>query len=305
MDRLIIKYKNEEVKRFEDTDKIEDLVKFLDAFKSDMKNVEFIPESYSKQIKESTVEDVAGKEWTIWSSSDFSESKDQIPLVKIIMDNNGELQAQAIGADSFDQESCKIAASSLKYSVGKPIKDRLLRVDKSLNHSDPFLSTELQRQSIISDRGAKRKSVADLVKTDPKTLSDEPLLKDETGIEIERQNIATDVSKIPDVNLITLANQILLTNRDDLKALANTREVTEDKLVNLFEEITGVNYYTEKITDIEQYKYLLDLLTKSTDIYKDTNESPTQNKYVQYLKDLTEDLIEKVLLRQDPDFYQK
>lgn len=305
MDRLIIKYKNEEVKRFEDTDKIEDLVKFLDAFKSDMKNVEFIPESYSKQVKESTVEDVAGKEWTIWSSSDFSESKDQIPLVKIIMNDDGELQAEAIGNDSFDQESYKIAASSLKYSVGKPTKDRLLRVDKSLNHSDPFLSTELQRQSIISDRGAQRKSVTDLIKTDPKTLSDEPLLKDETGIEIERQNIDTDVSKIPDVNLITLANQILLTNRDDLKALANTREVTEDKLVNLFEEITGVNYYTEKITDIEQYKYLLDLLTKSTDIYKDTNESPAQNKYVQYLKDLTEDLIEKVLLRQDPDFYQK
>ena len=101
-----------------------------------------------------------------------------------------------------------------------------------------------------------------------------------------------------------LAGQVLMANRDDLKAKANLKTTTEDDLVKMFNEITGVDYYTEKIVDKDQYNYILDLLGRSTDIYKDSNVSPEDNKYVQGLKNLTEGLIEKVLVRNDPDFYK-
>lgn len=245
------------------------------------------------KISESIAVDNADKAWTIWSSSDFAEGDEQIPLVRIIRNDAGELEAVAVGDDNFDQESFKIATNSLKYSVGKPIKDRILRVDKSLNHSDPFLSTEIQRNAIRANRGEQKSSVKDLIGQDPKTVSDE------ARPEGEKAKV-----KPTNLGLTNIAAQILLTNRDDLKAAANNKLANEDALVKLFNEMTGVDYYTEKIIDEEQYNYVLDLLGRSHDRYDKTYVSPDENEYVMNLKDLTEDLIEKVLLKTDPDFYK-
>lgn len=245
------------------------------------------------KISESIAIDVPDKEWTIWSSSDFAETDEQIPLVKIIMNDNGELEAVAISDDNFDKESYKTASSSLKYSVGKPINDRILRVDKSLNHNDPFLSTEIRRNSIRANRGEKKRSIADVIGQDPLTVSDEPRPEGEK-VTLNPTNLG----------LTNIAAQILLTNRDDLKAAANNRMVNEDTLVELFNDMTGVDYYTEKIIDKDQYDYVLDLLGRSNDKFDKTYVSPDENAYVQNLKDLTEDLIEKVLLKTNPDFYK-
>lgn len=280
---LIIQYNGENIAKFQPEEKIEDLINYLDIAKDDLDNIKVIPnvDDTKVDIKESIVEDVPEKEWTIWSSSDFGEATEQIPLVKIIAKEDGELEAVAVGDDDFDQEGYKTAVSSLKYSAGKPTKDRLIRVDKSLNHSDPYLSTELSRYAIKANRGTKKKDIKDIISKDAKDVN------------------------FDEKYLTTLANQILLFNRDELKAAANRKSTTEEDLANLFKDFTGVNYYTEEIEDKEQYEYLLDLLGRSPDKYDDTYVSPSENEYVMSLKDLTEDLIEKVILKSDPDFYNK
>ena len=103
----------------------------------------------------------------------------------------------------------------------------------------------------------------------------------------------------------TLASQLLIHMRDELKTLANVKSSTEEKLVDLFKQLTGVDYYTEKVVDELQYNYLLELLGHSSDKYNKSHLTPDDNKYVQYMKDLTEDLIEKVNLRNDPENYKK
>lgn len=275
-------------------DDIESLTNYLSVLSDDELEQIRIKPLIKKDLKveEKFVEDVPGQSWTIWSSSDLAKDEDQIPLVKIVTNADGELEAQAVGDSPFDLESLKTAQNSLKSSVGKPIRDRILRIDKSLNHNDPFFSTELQRQNMAANKSLPKKSIKDILgDVDPKTLSDEP----ETG-----SSLGIDAS-----NLDTLSKQILITNRDDLKAIANKKSASEEELVDMFEEITGVNYYTEKITDEEQYEYLLDLMGRSHDIYDEDYVDPQENAYVMSLKDLTEDLIEKVLLKQDPDFYKK
>lgn len=210
--------------------------------------------SENKKIKESYVEDAPG-EYTIWSASDLAE--EQIPLVKIKTDANGDLYVEAVGDTEFDKESVKIATNSIASSKksGKSLKDTLIRVDKSLNHSDPFFSVEFDR------------SIAN------------------SGMEL-------------------IAAQALRTLRDDLKAVANRKNVTEEDIVNKYTELTGVDYYTDEIVDKDQYDQILILLTKDPrDKYNYI--SPKENQFVQKTKDLAEDLIEKVLLKNDPDFYKK
>lgn len=294
--KLVIKYKGEQITTFEPEEKIQDLIDYLDiGLSEDERNdIEIVPESL-KNIKESIVSD-SENEWTIWSSSDLAEDDEQIPLVKIRKTADGDLEAVAIGDDNFDTESYKTAVASLKYSVGKPDKDRILRVDKSLNHSDPYLSTELRRLNIRANKGTKKEPISKIIGQDPKTVPDEP---------VENRKISNHI----DYNgLTTLASQVLLSYRDELKALANKvkakeNPTTEETLVDAFQDMTGVNYYTEKIVDQEQYNYLLDLLGRSTDKYNETHVDPKDNDYVMRLKDLTEDLIEKVLLKQNPDYY--
>lgn len=237
------------------------------------------------------------QEYTIWSSSDFAEGAEQIPLVKIKVDSEGELYAEAIGNDNLDQESYRIAKDSLKYSVGRPLNDRLLRVDKSLNHSDPFFSTELQRDNIKATRGntVEKKDIdIDVEDVMPTTEAEK---------EARRKELKKSVSGFTDTGLKALASQVLVTNRDDLKAAATSKYATEGDLAHLFGKLTGVDYYTNKITDEDQYSTLLTLLGKDIDKYSDNYEGPEDNEYVKGLKDLTETLIEKVNLRNNPNFY--
>lgn len=312
--KLVVKYRGRQLTTFDSNDKIQDLIDYLDvANNNERRNFEFVPESLN-EVKESIVND-SENEWTIWSSTDFSESDEQIPLVKIVTNAEGELEAVAVGDDPFDRESLTIAQNSLKSSQGKPTKDRILRVDKSLNHSDPFFSTELQRGNIRADRGRKdKKPIEQVIGAKPQ---DVPYTKTDIKADKYSDKVITDDIKdltYSDVKsqfddtislsgLSTLASQVLLTNRDDLKALANLGSATEQKLVDLYNEITGVDYYTEKIVDNDQYNYILDLLGRSPDKYDDTYVSPKDNIYVQNLKDLTEDLIEKVNLKKDPGYY--
>ena len=113
----------------------------------------------TEKISESIKEDVPEQEYTIWSSSDIAEADEQIPLVKIKVEADGTLTPTAISDNPFDQESYKIAINSLKTTEGRPLKDRLLRVDKSLNHSDPNFSTELTRNMIKANKGEEKKSI--------------------------------------------------------------------------------------------------------------------------------------------------
>ena len=205
-------------------------------------------------VQESYKEDAPG-EYTIWSASDLAD--EQIPLVTIKTDDNGELYAVALSDSEFDQESYRMATNTINSSkkAGKSIEDTLKRIDKTLNHNDPFFSVEFDR-SVTNG-----------------------------GIEL-------------------LAAQTLRTLRDDLKAVANRKNVTEEDIVNKYTELTGVDYYTDEIVDKDQYDQILILLTKDPrDKYNYI--SPKENQFVQKTKDLAEDLIEKVLLKNDPDFYKK
>ena len=130
---------------------------------------------FTEKVSESIKEDVPEQEYTIWSSSDVAEADEQIPLVKIKVEADGTLTPTAISDNPFDQESCKIAVNSLKTTEGRPLKDRLLRVDKSLNHNDPNFSTELKRNMIKANKGGEKKSIEDIIGHDPKTVSDEPV----------------------------------------------------------------------------------------------------------------------------------
>lgn len=284
--QLVLKYKGENLHTFDAKETVESIVKdiekWYDIDSSELSlhlatndENDIITENEEK-VAESIVTDVPDKEYTIWSSADILESGEQIPLVKINLTEDGELKAEAVGDDAFDQESLKIATNSLKATTGRSLRDRLLRVDKSLNHSDPFFSTELYRDNIRANKGLNKNDIKDATTNEDGS--------NQQGLQL-------------------LASQILVTNRDDLKAAANGKTATEEKLVDLFNAMTGVDYYTEKIIDQEQYDYILDLLGRSSDKYKDTHVAPEENMYVQNLKNLTEDLIEKVLLRNDPNFY--
>lgn len=210
--------------------------------------------SESKKISEKYVEDAPG-EYTIWSASDLADT--QIPLVKIKTDDNGDLYAEAVGDDEFDQESYRMATNVINTAKkGNKTKEyTLTRIDKTLNHNDQFFSVEFDR------------------------------------------NLVNNTTEL-------IAAQALRTLRDDLKAfVANKKNITEEDVVEKFKELTGVDYYTDKIVDKDQYDHILVLLLKDpTDKYNYIN--PEENGFIQGLKNLTEDLIEKVLLRNDPDFYK-
>lgn len=233
-----------------DSGDIDYITKYFKEFEYDVKPVE-----ESLEIQESYVEDAEG-EYTVWSASDLVKPEDQIPLVKIKTDEEGNLYAEAVGETELDKESLKIAQSVLDTAKksGKSTKDTLVRLDKTLNHNDPFFSVEFDR-SITN-----------------------------TGYEL-------------------LAAQTLRTMRDDLKAYARGKNATELGVVDKYEEFTGVDYYTDTVKDKEQYDHILKLQGIKPDIYG--YEKPDENKYMVQFKNLAEDLIEKIILRNDPDFYNR
>lgn len=234
-----------------DSGDIDYITKYFKEFEYDVKPVE----EESLEIQESYVEDAEG-EYTVWSASDLVKPEDQIPLVKIKTDEEGNLYAEAVGETELDKESLKIAQNVLDTAKksGKSTKDTLIRLDKTLNHNDPFFSVEFDR-SITN-----------------------------TGYEL-------------------LAAQTLRTMRDDLKAYARGKNATELGIVDKYEELTGVDYYTDTVKDKEQYDHILKLQGIKPDIYE--YEKPDENRYMIQFKDLAEDLIEKIILRDDPDFYNR
>lgn len=245
-------------------------------------------------VPERVVDD-GNNNYTIWSSTDFAEDDEQIPLVKIEIGDDGEPKVIKLSNGAFDEESAKIATNSLKSTAGRPLKDRLLRIDKSLNHSDPFFSTELQRLNIRANRGQEKIPIKKLTgggDLDAK-YPDTP----------RKEGEKTKTKFLHDTGVQSIANQVLMTNRDDLKAAANSKNASEESLAAMFQTITGVDYYTEKVVDDEQYGYLLGLMGRSDDKYDESHQSPEENGYIQGLKNLTEDLIEKVNLKRDPNFY--
>lgn len=242
------------------------------------------------KISESYKENEDGS-YTIWSASDLSKDGYQIPLVNLKKDENGKFFAEQVGDAAFDEESYQIAQNVIDGAnkSGKDDKYILTRVDKTLNHNDPFFGVELDR------------SVAN------------------SPIEL-------------------LAAQTLRTLRDDLKTFVEngirSGKITEEDITNKFTELTGVNYYTEDVIagDItvtlpdateeyvdkngktkyrqiykkhtfsgeDQYNTLLGLLGKDPED-KYNYIPPEENPFVQRLKDLTEDLIEKAIQKIGPD----
>lgn len=207
----------------------------------------------NKRIKERYSEDKPG-EYTIWSSSDLLSPDEKYALVKVKTDEDGNLYPEALSDSAIDQEAYKIAKNSLANSAktGKTLEQTLLRLDKTLNHSDPFFSVEVDRN--ISN----------------------------TGYEL-------------------LAAQTLITLRDDIKAVYNRKftdtkdytaaEQAEDAILDKYQELTGLQYYNDKIVDADQYAHLLYLLRK-----KDYEE-PKDNIYIKELKKLVSDLIDKAKVK--------
>lgn len=249
-----------------------------------------------KEISEKYEENADGT-YTIWSASDLAKDGYQIPLVTIKRDDEGKFYAEALSDSNFDTESKDLAQSVIDtaYKSGKDDNYILTRIDKTLNHNDPYFSVEFNR----GGKGGK----VDIASTE------------------------------------LLAAQTLRSMRDELKNFVNShRTCTEEDIVAKFAELTGVDYYTEKVIDgnitinlpdtTEEYVDSKTGKTKYRDIYKkhtfsgkeqydhllklmgkDPNdrfnyETPSENPFIQRLKDLTEDLIEKQLLKQNPNFYK-
>nr|CAI9751330.1 hypothetical protein DGKKSRWO_DGKKSRWO_CDS_0050 [uncultured phage] len=319
--------------------RIKELQSFLDSngidytWDADEDNVAIFIELpiVEEQVEEAYVEDEPGK-YTVWSASDLVESKDQIPLVKIETTDEGKLQAVAVGDDEFDKESHKIAQNVINYAYnhGKTNpKDILVRIDKTLNHADPFFSVEIDRsvansgyellaaqtlrtlrddlKAVVNTKGASEQAIVDKYAelTGVNYYTDKVIDKDQYetlnhadpffSVEIDR-SVANSGYEL-------LAAQTLRTLRDDLKAVVNTKGASEQAIVDKYAELTGVNYYTDKVIDKDQYETILKLQNKSTNIYE--YEKPDENEYMKRLKDLAENLIEKVLLKEDPDFYKR
>lgn len=306
IDYVALYYNNEEIHKFDGKDTLQSIIDLINEYYEgmDLNNLylKFIQkveaptvteEVKTEEVSESIKEDVPEQEYTIWSSSDVAEADEQIPLVKIKVEADGTLTPTAISDNPFDQESYKIAINSLKTTEGRPLKDRLLRVDKSLNHNDPNFSTELKRNMIKANKGGEKKSIEDIIGHDPKTVSDEPVAPG------TKRNY-----KLHNVGMTAFAAQVLLSNRDEMKAAANLKSASEDSLVQKFAELTGVDYYTDKVIDQDQYEHLLMLQNKPASKFDENHISPDINDYIQKLKSLTEDLIEKVNLKKNPDFYK-
>lgn len=301
IDYVALYYNNEEIHKFDGKDTLQSIIDLINEYYEgmDLNNLylKFIQKvetsDFTEKVSESIKEDVPEQEYTIWSSSDVAEADEQIPLVKIKVEADGTLTPTAISDNPFDQESYKIAINSLKTTEGRPLKDRLLRVDKSLNHNDPNFSTELKRNMIKANKGGEKKSIEDIIGHDPKTVSDEPVAPG------TKRNY-----KLHNVGMTVFAAQVLLSNRDEMKAAANLKSASEDSLVQKFAELTGVDYYTDKVIDQDQYEHLLMLQNRPTSKFDENYISPDINDYIQKLKSLTEDLIEKVNLKKNPDFYK-
>lgn len=301
IDYVALYYNNEEIHKFDGKDTLQSIIDLINEYYEgmDLNNLylKFIQKvetsDFTEKVSESIKEDVPEQEYTIWSSSDVAEADEQIPLVKIKVEADGTLTPTAISDNPFDQESYKIAINSLKTTEGRPLKDRLLRVDKSLNHNDPNFSTELKRNMIKANKGGEKKSIEDIIGHDPKTVSDEPVAPG------TKRNY-----KLHNVGMTAFAAQVLLSNRDEMKAAANLKSASEDSLVQKFAELTGVDYYTDKVIDQDQYEHLLMLQNRPASKFDENYISPDINDYIQKLKSLTEDLIEKVNLKKNPDFYK-
>lgn len=198
--------------------------------------------------------------YTIWSSSDINPNVN-FPLINVIVGEDGKLTSEIIPDNGlpveFNEETKKTVDGSIRSSEasGKSLKDALLRIDKSLNHADPFFSVEFDRN--ITNNGYE-----------------------------------------------LIAAQALRTLRDDLKAVVYKKGATEDSIVDAYKELTGVDYYTDEVIDRDTYNLILGLQLKPTDD-KYEYENPKDNLYMQKLKDLAEDLIEKVNLKNNPDFYKE
>lgn len=310
---LLAKLNGHVIAIFTENETVKDILYFLDGI--DNQDLVLVPgkaneateENLDEQVlieqpvEEAIVTDKEGEEYTIMSASDFSDEKDQIPLVKVKLNHaTGQYEAYAVDDSAFAKADQKTAQASLKSSAGKPLKDRLTRIDKSLNHNDPNLSTEASRNLIRANRGEAKKSVKDLYPGEDYTTEESP------DNPLDQVNTKRKINtKFNAEGTQTLASQLLIHMRDELKTLANVKSSTEEKLVDLFKQLTGVDYYTEKVVDELQYNYLLELLGHSSDKYHKSHLTPDDNKYVQYMKDLTEDLIEKVNLRNDPENYKK
>lgn len=324
-------------------------------------------------------EEVGPGEYVIWSASDYAKPEDQIPLVKIKTNSEGKLYAvqpptrgydekkkKWLYFDEFDGESYEIAQNSIESSQksGKSTEEILIRVDKSLNHNDPYMSVEIGRESKgITDGGITLLAAQSLVtlRDDLKAAANlssatEGSITDRfeglTGVNYYTDKVAIksqydvilglmfkdtkdtwnyippkDNPYIQDLKKLTASliekvnkksgkKDMTIPKRYASQANINSkiREIKtkldeiaksvddEDKFVNEFEKLLGVNYYTEDVTDYGKFSEILDATFGEN--YEGV-EAPEENIIFINVKDHAEDLIEKILLENDPDFYNK
>lgn len=243
-------------------------------------------EECSAKISERYEENEDGT-YTIWSASDLSDDGTQIPLVTLKRDEEGKLYAEALSDSPFDQESLKLAQGTINtaYKSGKDDNYILTRVDKTLNHADPYMQVELGRQGT----GGKMQLQGQSLLAAQAIIT----LRDDLKNFLSNQPKCTEadiVNKFAELTGVDYYTGEIIDGKLKARVPGITKEYKDPK--------TGVTKYSDVLEDLdytgkEQYQQLLTLQGRSIDEFDETYVSPKDNPLIQGLQKMTKGLIEK------------
>lgn len=247
--------------------------------------VEYISNQLKKRVAESYEENTDGS-YTVWSASDLAEDGYQIPLVTLKKDDEGKFYAEQLGDTPFDEESYQIAQNVIDTAnkSGKDDKYILTRVDKTLNHNDPFFGVELDRSVVNSTTELLAAQALRTLRDDLKTFVEAGI---RTG-KITTDDIANKFTELTGVDYRT--GEVI--PGDITVKLPDATEEYIDK--NTGKTKYRQTYKEHTFSGKEQYDNLLTLLGKDP---KDKYNyiPPKENPFIQRLMELTGDLIDKLV----------
>lgn len=242
-------------------------------------------EKFDNKVAEAYEQNADGS-YTIMSASDLAEDGYQIPLVVLKKNDENKFYAEQIGNSAFDEESQQIAQNVIDtaYKSGKDDKYILTRVDKTLNHNDPYFGVELNRSVVDTPVELVAAQALRTLRDDFKTFADSGIRNGK----VTEDDLANKFTELTGVDYTT--GKVI--NGDITVSLPDVTEEYTDKKTGK----TKVRVLNKQHTfsGREQYDQLLTLLGKDpTD--KWNYIPPEENPFVQRLHDLTGDYIDKLL----------
>lgn len=242
-------------------------------------------EKFDNKVTEAYEQNADGS-YTIMSASDLAEDGYQIPLVVLKKNDENKFYAEQIGNSAFDEESQQIAQNVIDtaYKSGKDDKYILTRVDKTLNHNDPYFGVELNRSVVDTPVELVAAQALRTLRDDFKTFADSGIRNGK----VTEDDLANKFTELTGVDYTT--GKVI--NGDITVSLPDVTEEYTDKKTGK----TKVRVLNKQHTfsGREQYDQLLTLLGKDpTD--KWNYIPPEENPFVQRLHDLTGDYIDKLL----------